>query len=369
MNRLSMTLSLYIGRHFLLHIMMVLGLLTSLIWLIDSVEMIKRTSGKEGTTILLALEMALLKTPYMAQRILPFAVLIGSMSALTRLTRSHELIVARAAGVSVWQFLAPAVGVVTLIALLFLAVMNPISAVSLLRFEKLESRYIVGNTSLMTFSSTGLWLRQREQTDQGQKEYVIHAKRLSQTDMTLNHVMVLVYGEEDKFIERFDAAKMQLDNGRLILNDVTYSVPGSPTERLDSYYIPTNLRIEQIQDSFASPETMPFWNLPSFINTLEDAGFSALKHKIYWHSLLASPLLFIGMVLLAAVFSLRLPRRGKIAMLVLAGGVSGFGLHFMTDIVHALGGAGTLPIWLAGWTPSLIIISLACATLLHLEDG
>ena len=367
--RLSLTLSLYIGRQFLLHIGMVLGMLTLLVWIVDSVELIKRTSGKEGATLLLALEMALLKTPYMAQRILPFAILIGSMSALTRLTRSHELIVARAAGVSVWQFLAPALVVVTSISLLFLALMNPISAVSLLRFEKLESRYIAGNTSLMTLSSSGLWLRQQEQSPQGAKEYIIHAKRLSQSDMSLKQVMILIYGEDDVFIERFDARQVNLVDQRLEMDQVIYSVPGKPAVRMDGYDIPTRLKMEQIQDSFASPETMPFWNLPSFIDTLEEAGFSALKHKIYWHSLLSSPLLFIGMVLLAAIFSLRLPRRGKIALMVLAGGASGFALHFMTDIVQALGGAGSLPIWLAGWTPSLIIISLASAALLHLEDG
>ena len=367
--RLSLTLSLYIGRQFLLHIGITLSLLVMLVWIVDSVELIKRTSGKEGATILLALEMALLKTPYMASRILPFAILIGSMSALTRLTKSHELIIARAAGVSVWQFLAPALMVVVSIALLFLAVMNPISAVSLLRFEKLEARYIAGQTSLLTLSNTGLWLRQQEKQQGSLKEYVIHAKRISQTDMTFKQVMILTYGPDDKFIERFDAAETSLRDGELILNDVVYSVPGKPAVPLSRHSIATNLQIEQIQDSFTSPETMPFWNLPGFIDTLEEAGFSALKHKIYWHSLLASPLLFVGMVLLAAVFSLRLPRRGKIALLVLAGGASGFALHFMTDLVHALGGAGSLPIWLAGWTPSLIIISLASAALLHTEDG
>lgn len=369
MKRLSLTLSLYIGKQFLLHVGMVLAMLTLLVWVVDSVELIKRTSGKEGATILLALEMALLKTPHMAQRILPFAILIGSMSALTRLTRSHELIVARAAGVSVWQFLAPALVVVTMIALLFLAVMNPVSAISLLRFEKLESRYIAGNTSLMTLSPSGLWLRQQEPSPEGTKQYIIHAKRLSQADMSLKQVMILVYGEDDKFIERFDAKQMNIMDDRLVMDQVIYSVPGKPAVKMEGFDLPTRLKIEQIQDSFASPETMPFWILPSFIETLEEAGFSALKHKIYWHSLLSSPLLFVGMVLLAAIFSLRLPRRGKIAMMVLAGGASGFALHFMTDMVQALGGAGSLPIWLAGWTPSLIIISLASAALLHLEDG
>jgi len=49
--------------------------------------------------------MTIMRLPSSAQKIYPFAILVGGMITLTRLTRSHELIVARAAGVSVWQFL------------------------------------------------------------------------------------------------------------------------------------------------------------------------------------------------------------------------------------------------------------------------
>jgi lipopolysaccharide export system permease protein len=366
---LSWTLSRYIGKHFLLTIALVLLGLSTLLLLIDIIELIRRTADKDGTTLLLTVEMALLRMPYMAQKLLPFAVLIGSMLSLMRLTRSLELIVTRAAGVSVWQFLLPAVVVVGISAVLFIAVINPISAVMLLKYEKLEAKFIAGNPNLMAVSSSGLWLRQVEKTASGGSEHIIHAKRISQSDMSFSQVMILSFDANGAFTKRLDAKKAMLHQDILKLYQVMVSIPGKPTETLPHYELHTDLKMEQIQDSFASPETMPFWTLPSFINTLEAAGFSALKHKIYWHSLLASPLLLVGVVLLAAIFSLRLPRRGKIALLTFAGGAAGFGLHFMTNIVHALGGAGTLPIWLAAWTPSFIIVSLGTAALLHLEDG
>jgi lipopolysaccharide export system permease protein len=133
--------------------------------------------------------------------------------------------------------------------------------------------------------------------------------------------------------------------------------------------LPTTLTLGHIQDSFASPETMSFWHLPSFIRMLENAGFSALKHKLYWQSLLANPLLLAGTVLVAAVFSLRLPRRGKIGILVVVGIITGFLLHFFTDVIFALGSAGTLPVALAAWTPAIVMAMLGMALLLHLEDG
>ena len=50
----------------------------------------------------------MLHTPIVAEQALPFIVLIGAMVAFLNLSRRLELAVARAAGVSVWQFLAPA---------------------------------------------------------------------------------------------------------------------------------------------------------------------------------------------------------------------------------------------------------------------
>jgi lipopolysaccharide export system permease protein len=155
----------------------------------------------------------------------------------------------------------------------------------------------------------------------------------------------------------------------LHLVNVIRSVPGKPPETLGEYKLPTTLTLEHIQDSFASPETMSFWHLPAFITTLENAGFSALKHKLYWYTLLANPFLMVGTVLVAAMFSLRLPRHGKIGILMVSGVVTGFLLHFFTDIIFALGAAGTIPVALAAWTPAMVAIMIGAALLLHLEDG
>ena len=71
-------------------------------------------------------------------QILPFAVLLGGILCFWRLTRSSELIVARAAGISAWEFLtAP-----TLCALLFgiiaTALVSPVSSVMLARAEAMD---------------------------------------------------------------------------------------------------------------------------------------------------------------------------------------------------------------------------------------
>jgi lipopolysaccharide export system permease protein len=136
--RLPITLSLYIGRQYLLSIVLLLAGLLVIVGLMDAVELIRRTASKEGVTLYIILKMALFKLPSMVEQILPFGVLIGGMMALSKLTRSHELIIARAAGVSIWQFMLPPLIVMLLFGAVFIAAYNPLAAALLSRFEKLD---------------------------------------------------------------------------------------------------------------------------------------------------------------------------------------------------------------------------------------
>ena len=110
-------------------------------------------------------------------------------------------------------------------------------------------------------------------------------------------------------------------------------------------------------------------SLPHFIETLEKAGFSAVRHKLHWHTLMSLPVLLCAMILLAATFSLRQLRFGGAGLLLASGVLTGFLFYFLTDVVYAFGLAGSLPVALAAWTPVGICALLALVMLFHLEDG
>lgn len=374
MMRAPLTFSLYVGRHFLASIGLALGVVLAVIELIDLVEMLRRTSGKEGVPMSAVTQMVLLKLPYMMETFLPYGVLIGGMLALTRLTRSQELVVARASGISVWQFLFPLLALGLMIGALSIAVLNPIAAAMVARYEQLEGRYISGRPSLLTISESGLWLRQRESAaavinGKTVEEYILRAQRISQADMSFSNVTVFTFSPDDGFIARIDAEQARLGNGYWEFTDATLSAPGLMPEGQALYHLPTKLEISEIRDSFAEPRTLSFWQLSRFIHTLEEAGFDALRHKVHWHATLALPVLLLGMVLLAAVFSLRLPRKGRGGLMVLGALVAGFVLFFLINLFHAFGYSGSLPVALAAWAPPAILIMSALAALLHLEDG
>tara|TARA_A100001037_G_scaffold306628_1_gene353440 strand:+ start:3747 stop:4841 length:1095 start_codon:yes stop_codon:yes gene_type:complete len=358
-------LSAYLGRHFIGGIAMMMGILLGLVFLIDLAELFRRSWGRENISFWIIIQMAIYKIPFMAQKVLPFAALFGGMLAFVRLTRTNQLVVARAAGLSVWQFLFPALAIALVGGLFVVTLFNPLASATTSLYESLESKHLRGRSSLLAVSRSGLWLRQADESGKS----VIHAQGVSQHGTELSDVIVFLYDGTDKFTGRIDANAATLEPGHWRLVDALITGPDQPVKSANEFQLPTTLTLAQIQDSFASPETLSFWSLPRFIDTLERAGFSALRHRLHWHSILAGPLLLCAMVLIAATFSIRLNRRGGAGLLAAGGVFAGFLLYFFSDVVYAMGLSGAVPVALAAWAPAGICALLGLTTLFHLEDG
>jgi lipopolysaccharide export system permease protein len=336
-----------------------------IVFLLDYIELIRRGGNRPEATLLVLLEMAMLKQPHMAQQVMPFAILFGTMMAFWRMTRMNELVVARAAGVSVWQFLAPPLAGSIFLGVVVVGLFNPIASVMQSRYETLESRILRGSGDQLSLSRSGLWLRQSENDGNNS---VVHAERLLPKMNELEDVMVLSF-DDMHLVGRIDAKTALLRSGKWEVNDGIRWTPGKPPEPFQHLEVPTNLTPTKIQESFASPETMSFWELPGFIHLLESSGFSAQRHRLYFNRLLSLPFLFSAMVLIAATFSLRMQRRGGTTLMIAGGISSGFLLYLLSNVIFALGLASTIPVSLAAWTPTGVSWALGASMLLHLEDG
>lgn len=365
--RLSPTLSIYIGRNFLANFIALFTTFLLLVLLLDTVELLRRASGRADAPFEQIVEMAFLKLPFMGQEIFPFAVLFGGMVTFWRLARHQELVITRAAGVSAWQFLLPVIVIAFLLGVLQTTALNPLASALLTRYEQQEAEMLKGERSLLALSGTGIWLRQSNGTDHS----VIHAARIlsAGNNVELNGVTVFVYEGADHFVERIDADYARLDDGFWNIRNARIQRPEEAPQSVRTLWMETDLTRDSIQDSFAPPETMSFWSLFGFIEKLEESGFSALRHRLYLHTLLAAPFLMAAMVLIAATFTLRHTRRGGTTYTVAGGVLTGFVLYFFSDVVFALGSSDSIPVTLAAWTPSGVATLLGLTTLLHLEDG
>ena len=94
--QLSTILSLYIGRNFLISFAVVFVSFLGIVYMFDTVELLRRASSTPDIELGLVFQMGFLRLPFLAQKLFPFAVLFGGMVAFWRMTRSKELVVTRA---------------------------------------------------------------------------------------------------------------------------------------------------------------------------------------------------------------------------------------------------------------------------------
>jgi lipopolysaccharide export system permease protein len=358
------TLSRYFGRRFLTTLMAVLGGVFMLIILLDYVEQMRRLSDVPNVSALLIAKTSLYRVPQIAERILPFCVLIGAMSCYLGLSRRLELVVSRAAGMSAWQFTAPAIVVALALGVIATTIYNPIAAVLQEKSKRIEAE-ISGNVEGLQATVNGFWVTQRSDTGQS----IINAASSRDQGVLLSKVSAFVYDQAGHFQERIEAESATLETGHWRLENARiYSIGAAPDLR-DSYLLSTNLTPEQVRETFSTPETVPFWQLPYFIDMAERAGLTAAGYRLQYQKLLARPFMLAAMVLLAAAFSLRFFRFGGVQKMILGGVGSGFLIYVLSKLTDDLSKAELLPPMIAAWMPAVIGSMTGFVALLYQEDG
>lgn len=364
----------YILRECLSGLALVLGVLLLAILMIDVVEQLRTIGSDVKLSLAGALRLSLMKLPLIMEQTLPFAILVASMLAFTRLNRRSELSIIRASGISAWRFLAPVIVLALALGIFTTTILNPFAARLTESFELERARLLNEGRMAMTVSDTGVWLRQGDDTSQ----IVIHADRVEDGGIVLIDVKMI---EEERlfsgsrptndyaFVRRIDAERAYLRDGFWQLENVVENVPNLPPERKPNLAIPTSLDAVTLLDKFASPNTIGFWRLPRFVSQTRAAGLDASRYTMRWYTLMATPALFVAMGLIGAIVCLRLSRLGGTSQLLAVGTMLAVGLYFFTQFSSSLGATGAAPPIVAAWSPPLFVLFCTLTWLAYREDG
>jgi lipopolysaccharide export system permease protein len=358
------TIAKYLSGRFLLNLVGVFGTCVALIFLVDTVENLRR-AGQHDVGLGVVLLLSFYRLPSLTELVLPFSVLFAAMMTFLMLTKSLELVVARSAGLSVWQFSAPALIIALFIGIGATTIYNPLAAELKARHEVLFEQSFGNYSGPFGWGGRAIWLRQ----DGLDGQSVLHAKSASPNGWKLRGVTAIMFDEDGGFRERFEAKSAVLEDERWRLNNGWLIQPGLPPQYHRSYLLSTYLTKTQVADRLASADTVSFWDLPNQIDIAKKAGLPALQYQLQYQTLLARPLLLCAMVLIAASVSLRVFRFGNIGRMILGGVVAGFVLYVVSKLVGDLGAAGAVTPMAAAWTPPLVAMLLGMTVLLYQEDG
>ncbi len=345
-----------------------LAIIAAVIMLIDFVEISRDIGGRVDVSVFGLAGLMLMKSPSVILQLLPFVFLFGTLAAFVGLNRRSELVAMRAAGVSAWRFIFPAAGAALVAGVITIAVLNPVASWLDGQYQARSNALLQTREGLAPESST-VWVRQGD----GRNQVVVRAEERNAETSELRGVSMFIYttgadGRRD-FERRIEAESARLVPGAWELTNAREAAAGEQAVTYATLSIRSNLTPDKAFEGFAQPRSTPFWRLPSLISTIEAAGFSATQYRLRLQELLATPLMFAAMSILAAAFSLRLMRLGDMPFMVVSAIGLGFVFYFLSALMRALGESEVLPPMAAAWIPPLLVVLSAFTLLCYTEDG
>lgn len=339
----------------------VLGV-TGIIFLADFSETARRFSELDGYSVMGAVYLTSLRVPQILMQTVPFIVLFGGMTVLIALNRKYELVVTRAAGISVWQFMTPFLTGAFLVGLATVLVLNPLSAWGQRQALTLENGWRKTDSSRAAFLP---WIRQITKDD----DVIIGAKTTLEGGTLMVDVALFHFDTAGNIVLRQDAASAKLENGYWLLKDVNETRPGEIPQHHDELKLPTNLQPEYMEERLSQPESVAFYEISRKIEVARSYGIPTRALETQFHSLLSLPFLLVAMTMIAATVSLKFSRMNQSRSVILGGILSGFVLYVVTVLVKAFGSSGVVPPVVAVWIPVIVATALGATILLHQEDG
>ncbi|MBB3657423.1 lipopolysaccharide export system permease protein [Rhizobium sp. BK650] len=358
------TLSRYFFRRYVVTTMWFLIGMSAITFLLDFSETASRISNFPGYTLGGAVLLTAVRLPLILQQTIPFVALFVGITVLIGLNRKYELVVTRAAGISVWQFMLPFIVGSLILGVLTVVALNPLAAWGQRQATQFETAWR-GQDNAMIRALQVPWLRQIS----GRDDVIIGAKTVLENGTLLMDAVLIHFDSTGQVIMRQDASSAKLEDGYWQLNNVVERRPGEIPVRKASEQLRTNLKQDFIKERLTAPETIGFFDLSNRIAAAKSFGISTKALETQFNSLLSQPLLLVAMTLIAATVSLKFSRFNQSRSVILGGILSGFMLYVVTVLVKAFGSSGVVPPFVATWIPVVVALALGATILLHQEDG
>lgn len=349
---MHITIYLYLASRFIKAVGLVYAIVISAFFIIDLLEIIKRTSSR-NINVLSILSYSTVKIPFIMQETFIFTIFIASICVFLQLSKKNEYTVLKSSGFSIWQFMAPFFITTGILSVFILTIINPISSMLMIKQKNIKHKLFADDPkSTSAVFESGFWMSNNNQDER----FIIHSKSIEISPNTeqLNNVSI-TYTSNDFYLKKILESKYALlkdDNWEL--HDVTEYIPKETSKKYDTFMVPTTITRAELQSNFEDPSRISVWELPYFIKTLKSTGHSAKLYVIYFYKLLAKPFIALSLICIAASFSLQ-PFRGiKLTRSIVACGLLGFTIYTLTELIYVVGtGHGLSP-----FTTSIIFMSV-----------
>ena len=312
--------------------------------------------GKGGYRLEHAVLYVLLTLPGRVYELFPIAVLIGSLYALTTLSRHSEITVLRTSGLATGRLL----GSLAVLGLAFVALTFVVGEYVAPPAEQAAQRLRLQATSSVVGQEfrSGLWVK-----DEGTFVNV----QTVLPDTRLRGVRIYQFDQNYSLlaISEADEGEYVPPNRWRLTNVVQTLFQGgtASVQRVSQMEWHSALNPDILSVLLVVPERMSIEHLYLYIRHLSENHQRAERYEIALWKKLVYPLAALVMMALALPFALRMHRFGGVSVRVFAGIMIGIFFHMLNGLFSNLGIINSWPPAVAALTPSLLFLFAAAGML------
>jgi LPS export ABC transporter permease LptG len=346
-------LDLYVSTRYLRLVALSFGSLLVLFYIGTLIDASQRFFKSQATGWMLVKYLAY-QTPQYAYYAIPIAALIAALSTVAALTRSSELTVMRACGVSLYRTAAPLFLLSFLWSGALFLLEEHVLADSNNKAIRLEDT-IRGRATRTDTVENRHWLA-------GAEGRLYYYEGFDSRENVLYGVNVLETATSPyRLVSHTYARRAQYRNEAWTAEAGWVQRFPTPTTSTRQAFAAAPLALPP-RDNFVaaqgSPDAMTVSELRSYVARLDASGFSIAEQRVALHRKLAFPLVAFVVTLIGVPFGLTTGRKGALFGIGIGVGLSV--AYWLLEVFFvAAGSAALLPPVLAAWAANLLFLALA----------
>lgn len=312
--------------------------------------------GTGNYGLLSAFKYALYTLPGNFYSLFPMVALIGNLVGLGVLGSNSELLIMRAAGMSVWQVAQYAIAA-TIVVLLAMIVIGEGIAPELQALAN-QDKLIAESGGQTTQTAQGLWFKKQHS--------FIHVGRVT-TDNALHHVTIYQFNKHLALRTIIYAPKAthstkqywQLHNAK----ETVIQSNGTTVKHFDKKPWHVDLSTRLVGKHAQQVSDMSLWRLYNYIQISHKDGLAVVKPQLNLYQRLLKPIATLVMMLLAIPFVFGPLRTVTMGVRILTGCVLGFTFYLLNEFFGPFSLIYQVPPVLGASLPTAVFLILAIVLL------
>lgn len=357
------TITGYLTRTFLTRVLSVLLALSALLQLLDLLDaastVLERGLGAGGL-----LEYTALRLPLVIERVVPLAVLIGSLSTLWSFASTNEIVAMRSVGMTPYQIMGGLLPAAVAVALGHFILGDQIAP----RAER---------TFLSWWAASTPPAEKADDDDDKPKpvwfrlgDHVVRIGSIAEDGKSFQSLEMVARDANGLATDLVSATRGDHGPDGWRIYDVSRTHLGDPIRMTHDDVLGWDMDLSpnNMIDLRKPTENISFQRLLRLVRGTWAGGESPAFYATRLHSTYAAPLASLVMLLLAAPVAHGMRRRGGAMGSLALGTAVGLCFLLISGILGAMGQAGTLPPLIAVWGPLVFFTAVGGAIMIHIEE-